>query len=473
MTNSITKTIAVYSPKEPVTRAKVPTKEMYDLFMKKSFKAQMADHHYFLSTPAAFFGCLNAYNTGHFDNLGLREDQVIQLQAWFAETNALSFIKFEEMTSHRVVAIVKEKHSDKYLKIEFETDGISKTVKLNYISKPEGFIIERTKSDQELSKAAQSHLEKISKEKVFSGTVLIAKKGIPIFSFSSLLSGSRFNIASTGKMFTAVGILQLVEKGKIDLDGTIGQYLPDYPNKQMQGVTIRQLLNHTAGTGDIFGDRYKEGIERSRNPKDYIKIYGDRSPAFTPGKRYEYSNYGYILLGAILEAVSKQSYAQYVHENIFVKAGMASSGSYWNDRVADPVIGMTRGYGRKGLRKDAPLESNKDVIPECGNAAAGGGYSTASDLLRFANALQEGQLLGSKYVKMLMSNSLPISNEKRGLGAEIAPDDRWFGHSGSDDGFNTAIRMYPNSHYTVIVLGALDPPSAERVADWIDSRLPS
>ena len=121
-----------------------------------------------------------------------------------------------------------------------------------------------------------------------------------------------------GKMFTAVGIMQLEQAGKLKLDAPVSTYLPAYPNQALaHAVTVRQLLNHTGGTGDIFGPEYEARRSQLRTLQDYVTLYGSRSPAFPPGTRWEYSNYGYIILGRVIEEVSREHYDDYVYQHIF------------------------------------------------------------------------------------------------------------------------------------------------------------
>ena len=120
------------------------------------------------------------------------------------------------------------------------------------------------------------------------------------------------------KMFTAVATLQLVEAGKLALDDPIGKYLPDYPNKEVASkVTVRHLLTHTGGTGDIFGPEFEQHRLKLREHRDYVKLYGARGLTHEPGARFEYSNYGFVLLGALIEKVSGESYYDYVATTSF------------------------------------------------------------------------------------------------------------------------------------------------------------
>ena len=147
-------------------------------------------------------------------------------------------------------------------------------------------------------------------------------------------------------MFTSVATLQLVEAGKLALDDPIGKHLPDYPNKDVASkVTVRHLLTHTGGTGDIFGPEFDQNRLKLRGHSDYVKLYGSREPLFDPGARYEYSNYGFVLLGALIEAVSGESYYDYVREHVFRPAGMTATDSLpESEDVPNRAAGYTRPF---------------------------------------------------------------------------------------------------------------------------------
>jgi len=139
---------------------------------------------------------------------------------------------------------------------------------------------------------------------------------------------TQFRIGSMNKMFTAVSILQLVQAGKIQLTDPFGKYLTDYATKDASSkVTIHQLLTHTGGTGDIFGPEFDAHRLELRTLQDYVKLYEKRGLQFEPGTRWEYSNYGFLLLGAVIEKVSGQTYYDYVREHVFKPAGMNSTDS--------------------------------------------------------------------------------------------------------------------------------------------------
>jgi D-alanyl-D-alanine carboxypeptidase len=212
---------------------------------------------------------------------------------------------------------------------------------------------------------------------------------------------TQFRIGSINKMFTATAISKLAGEGKIDLAAPLGKYLPDYPNHDVATkVTIRQLLTHTCGTGDIFTPEYEQHRLDIRQLSDYVKLFGARGPEFEPGSRWAYSNYGFVLLGNVIVKVSGISYYDYVRKNIFLPAGMVSTGSLPEE---EKVTERSTGY----LKKYGALATNTDTLPWRGSSA-GGGYSTLEDLFRFARALASGKLVTAElFAQMTTKQATP------------------------------------------------------------------
>jgi D-alanyl-D-alanine carboxypeptidase len=367
--------------------------------------------------------------------------------------------------------------------------------------------------------ALKAHLQEEVADGRFSGAVLIAKDGKPIFESAygdadrerkiPNAVTTKFRFGSMGKMFTAVAVMQLVEAEKIRLDDPIGKYLPHYPNKDVAAVTIYELLTHTGGTGDIFGPQYDAHRLELKTLEDYIAEYGNRGLEFQPGSKWDYSNYGFVLLGRIIEVASGQSYYDYTRDRVFIPAGMLSTGNAPEDqKVRDLSISYTRGdfagpgpgpgagpppgpgdHGtgpsthspspdaRPSQRADAPLQSTAEMLPYRGTSA-GGGYSTVGDFLKFVDALQSHRLLDSEHTELLTTGkvSTPRPGIKYAFGFEdqLAPDGvRFFGHGGGSPGMNGRLSIFPASHYVVVVLANLDPPAADAVARFIGDRLPA
>jgi D-alanyl-D-alanine carboxypeptidase len=350
---------------------------------------------------------------------------------------------------------------------------------LNAVATPAEFAIPRM-SQLQLIEAAKARIADLVKQDQFSGAVLVTKNGKPILSGAYGMADrekkipnsldTKFRIGSMNKMFTATSVLQLAQAGKIKLSDPFGNYITDYPNKDVSSkVTIEQLLTHTGGTGDIFGPEFDQHRKELRTLQDYVNLYGKRGLEFTPGSRWEYSNYGFLLLGVAVERVSGKSYYDYVSEKVYGPAGMTSTGSLSEDEnVASRSIGYTAMGG-------GDLHPNTDTLPYRGTSA-GGGYSTVEDLQRFAAALLDHKLLNTEYTDLLTTGKVETPGRGKyafgfsDQGAESGA--RHFGHGGGAPGMNGDLQIYPQSGYVIAVLSNLDPPAASRVSDFIGNRLP-
>lgn len=283
----------------------------------------------------------------------------------------------------------------------------------------------------------------------FSGTVLVAKNGEVQFEKAYGLASRRFavpnktntryNIGSITKDFTRTAISQLAQAGKLKLDVPIATYLPNYPNKDVaQKITIQQLLDHRSGLGDIFTPRFFEtnGL-RFRDVKDYIEFFAADPLQYEPGKGQRYSNYGYVVLGAIVEAVSGENYFDYIQKHVFEPAGMSGSGFFeLTQIVPDLAISHTK---ESGEWREAPRLNARGM-------SAGGSYSTARDLLNFDRALRTKKLVDAAWTQ----------------GARIS--------AGGSPGVNGAVAS--DETWTVVVLTNIDPPTGERLAETISEALP-
>jgi CubicO group peptidase (beta-lactamase class C family) len=331
-------------------------------------------------------------------------------------------------------------------------------------------------------KALSARADQLAHDDEFSGAVLVAKDGAVRFSRAYGLADrergiantlrTRFRIGSMNKMFTAVAILQLAEDGKVKLTARLGTYLPDYPNRDVTTkVTIHQLLTHTGGTGDIFGPDFDAHRKELRTLADYVKLYGKRGLEFEPGSSWAYSNYGFILLGVVIERVTGQSYYDYVQAHVYARAGMTRSGSVPEGQaVPDRSIGYMK---PPGTTEWVP---NTGTLPYRGTSA-GGGYATVEDLARFAHALLSHELLSPDSTKLLITGKEEIAPGVRyAYGFEDARDaggSGSVGHGGGAPGMNGDLKIYPKSGYAVAVLANLDPPAALQISEYLDTRLPT
>ena len=311
----------------------------------------------------------------------------------------------------------------------------------------------------------QTYLEDQAALGDFSGSVLIAEGGIPVFQQAFGLADrsldltnqidTKFNLGSMDKMFTAVAIMQLVERGELSLDEKVGEYLLDYPDLEIaETVTIHHLLTHTSGMGNYFDSPlYEETHDQIRSLDDYLTLFAGTPLQFPPGGQFGYSNSGYFVLGLIIEAVSGQSYYDYVHEHIFDPAGMDDTASYEYDAgTPNLAVGYTT-LDWEG-NDNGQITDNTSMLPLRGGSA-GGGYSTAPDLLAFSNALLNYQLLSPDSTRLLLEGKVPLLNNSQyayGFFDRRVHGQRVVGHGGGFPGICSILSMYPELEYTVIVL---------------------
>jgi CubicO group peptidase (beta-lactamase class C family) len=308
----------------------------------------------------------------------------------------------------------------------------------------------------------------------FAGTIMVERHGKVIYQSASGLADraakmpvtmdTKFRIGSANKMFTAIGVLQLVEKGKVALDAPVGTYLKDYPNAGFaKSVTIRQLLSHTGGARDIFTPEYQARRLEVKTLADYVKLFGARAPDTSDDGKDAYANYGFVLLGRIIEVVSGEDYYSYVANSIFAPAGMKDTASL---PESTSVPNRSQGYTREAGK----LVDNADTLPWRGSAA-GGGYTTAADLIRFGNALRSGMLLSKAMLSQATSPQRPDGWYGFGFFVGGQGPTRNWGHGGGAPGMNAAFRVFPELDAVVVALANLDPLAADNQADYYANRM--
>lgn len=306
---------------------------------------------------------------------------------------------------------------------------------------------------------------------------------------------TRFNLASAGKMFTAVSVAQLVDAGKLGLDDPIGRYVEGL-TPQASAVTVRQLLTHTSGLGNFFTLENLPAIEKARTVSDLMALVGADKPEFPPGSRVQYSNTGFLLLGRLVERVSGLSYDDYLRRHVFAPAGMTSTGLEPGP-ISVQAVGLTRmpvmgpppptgapgglirlmpGPGPNG--PTGPLRPAAEAALR--GSPAGGSYSTAGDMQRFFAALINARLTSPAMLKALTSAQVvaaPAASEPSpvghalGFGVGVYNGHRWFGHNGGAPGVNVEATAYPDDRDTVIVMANRDPPLASAMFQRVRAML--
>jgi D-alanyl-D-alanine carboxypeptidase len=398
-------------------------------------------------------------------------------QRFRGDTGGFTLVRVEKSTPTTIIALLEERDGRRLTRLELDvTDGATPLVVSSTLR-----VAVRT-ADVPLGALSEAHTigaltakldDQLAADR-FSGAVLIGHRGRIVFQKAVGLANrelrtpstldTQFRNGSMNKMFTATAVMQLVEAGKLSLDDTVGKVMTGYPNADVANkVTIRHLLGHTGGTGDFFGPQFTKNRLTLKTHADYVAMFGDRAPLHEPGAEFRYSNYGMVLLGAIIERVSGQSYFDYVRTKVFEPAGMTSTGSR---AETDPVPNRATGY----MRRNDAWVPNADTLPWSGTAA-GGGYSTVGDFLRFAEALQSGKLISKAALAQMTTPGL---NGQYGFGMALAASGapRSFGHAGGAPGQNGDLRIFPESGYVIVALSNLDPPAASKLVDFIAARLP-
>ena len=321
----------------------------------------------------------------------------------------------------------------------------------------------------------KAYLERLAKADAFSGTALLARDGKVIF---TLVSGqaskafavpnnldTKFNLGSMNKMFTAVAIAQLVEAGKLSFDDPVSKFLgPDWiAPEHASRITVAHLLSHTSGLGSHFTDDFwRTSRTLYRDLDDFKPLIVNQTPAFEPGTKWQYSNSGFLLLGAIVEKVSGEKYDDYVAAHILKPAGMTGTGCFEMD-IDTPNLAI--GYSREVGRDGQPRWVNNLFKHVIKGGPAGGGFSTAPDLLRFDQALRGrggGKLVSAEMLNTLWSPKPASPNYGYGFQLDRLPapasgsGGRFVGHGGGFPGISSELGMHLDTGLTFIAMSNYD-----------------
>lgn len=454
-------------------------------FFAISFRVVPADERPVVDT---FKQWLSAFNSGDESRISefwhkyggdrLPADRIALDMRLRKMTGGMEIFRVTDRTETHLAVLMKE-HRGTYSESILDLASVSPPVVGRLIGQPvpsPDSYPAQASNDADLVTKVRAHVGSLHGIDAFSGAILIAHRGKVLLSQAwgdadtarNLRNrpDTQFMIASMNKMFTAVAILQLVSQGKLALDVPIATYWPDYPNHDLAAhVTIRELLDHAGGTGDIFVPEVQTHRSELHTLSDVIALLGNRPLAFQPGSRWEYSNYGYILLGRLIELVSGQPYDKYVKDHVFLPAGMLhTTPQPERDQPGSVAIGYTR--RPEGLTPTTPA---KPEPPVAGATSAGGGYSTLHDLFLFAQALQSGKLLPPSLLRQ--ATSWDAVHPHWGLGFSLGWD-RAYGHSGAGPGASCELRILPERGYVLVALTNRDPFMAANMLDAITFMLP-
>lgn len=251
-----------------------------------------------------------------------------------------------------------------------------------------------------------------------------------------------FRLASVGKLFTQAAVGTLLQKGKLKLEASVREYLPELP-ESYASVTITQLLQHRGGIAPMTRPEMADAptMAGAKTARELVALVSSKPLSFAPGSAEEYSNGGYLLLGAVIESVSGESYRTYVAKHVFAALGMKSSSFDPGPGAAVPLTRLT-GPGQAPAVKPQP----RMEFPEFKASSAGDALSSVSDMEAFAAAL-----LGDGFLKASTKTAVFPQRTKP-----------WrLGQAGGSVGSNTGFWVYPDSKSWLIVLSNFDPPAGE------------
>jgi CubicO group peptidase (beta-lactamase class C family) len=297
---------------------------------------------------------------------------------------------------------------------------------------------------------------------LFSGSILVARQGEVLLNKGYNYAdwelevpnspNTKFRLSSITKPFTATLIMMMHERGLIDVEERICSYLPNC-STTWQPITIHQLLTHTSGIPEYTN--LSNSIDNSRDPHDVvglIDLFKDEPLNFTPGESYRYSNSNYILLGAIIEEVTRERYSDFLEQVILKPLDMVDSGLDSHNQI---LKGRASGYQILGRAL-----VNAPYLDMTNAYATADMYSTVEDLYRWDQALYSNQLLNQESLEVMYTpySGADGSGGEYGYGWQLREyqDHRVVGHEGAINGFHTYIGRYLDDQVTIIVLSNIE-----------------
>ncbi len=379
-------------------------------------------------------------------------------------TRGLTVHSVQDAKEHEVTLLLQSKLTGQwmalYVRVEPEAPNRIVSIGVRPPRPPSGAATQNL-TPQQMAQELGAFVKKLGDADVFSGTVLLANNGVPVFQGAYGVANkdfnvpnrldTKFNLGSMNKMFTAVAIAQLAERGKLSFEDPLSKFLPEFPDKESaQKIKIKHLLTHTAGLGGYFSEKWDESSRALyRTVDDMMKrAAADEKLLFEPGSRWQYSNTGMLVLGKVIEIVSGQSYYDYVRENITKPAGMVNTDCYELDRVnPNLAVGYEKQFSDGGVSY-----INNIFAHVIRGGPQGGGYSTVEDLLKFATALRANKLVGAEYVRQLLSAKPDLNSPSYGYGFQIDPALQVAGHGGGFLGINSNLDLFLDNGWTAVVM---------------------
>jgi CubicO group peptidase (beta-lactamase class C family) len=389
------------------------------------------------------------------------------LMSYWDQSRGLSLVEVQEAQNYQGVVIFNSRLTRSVMPIGFQVEANPphKIIGIRPVVVDSTAHLAQPLTEQDIVRELGTFMSRLADADTFSGTVLLARGDRVVFHRAYGVADKNFavpagrdtkyNVASMGKMFTAVAIAQLVERGKLSYEDRLAKFLPEFPNAESaQKILIKHLLSHSAGLGMWWGPRFSSSAKDQFRTVDDLVAWAatdEKAAAFEPGAKFQYSNTGYVLLGKVIEAVSGQSYSQYIRDNVFKPAGMTESVLSEREPINQHLaVGYQKSFDMDGqvlFRSNTHLQ----MSPMRGGPA-GGDFSTALDLFKFSLALRAGKLLTRDSVALLTSPKTEFGSDRYGFGFDVSTQRHSAGHGGGSMGVSNNIEIFLDSGWTAIVL---------------------
>ncbi|HEV2197719.1 MAG TPA: serine hydrolase domain-containing protein [Candidatus Acidoferrum sp.] len=282
--------------------------------------------------------------------------------------------------------------------------------------------------------------------------------------YSPATASTLFRLGSISKLISATAVLQLWERGKLDLDTPVQEYCPAFPQKEWP-ITTRQLLGHLGGirhySPDGKGDVPEDSARHFSSMRESLELFANDPLVAKPGTKFNYSTYGYTVIGCVLEGAASEKFIDYLRENVFEPAGM---GQTRDDNFFAIIPHRTRWYhkDKSGIVRNAGVLDSSYKIP------GGGIISSADDMAKFEAAIMADKLL-KRGTRDLMWTSLKTADGKEtGYGLGWGFMDKFglhiLAHTGGQQGTSTAFAVVPDRNAGVVVLCNIDDVDVNQLA---------
>jgi CubicO group peptidase (beta-lactamase class C family) len=421
----------------------------------------------------------NAFSSKAFPNDRAADDQRKWLDKLARDSGGLTIVSATSQADRAAEAIVRAKNANRFGKLVVFTSSrepgkISNLfllsardpAKMKGEAWPTG-----TLTSGAIAHEIEKHVAALASEDNFSGVVLVAKGDHVMvrraYGFADQdwrvanRADTKFHLGSVGKMFTAAAILKLADQGKLGLDDSVAKWVPEYSHVEAREITLRQLLAHSSGIGDMD----VRGIKQPMTGAEIAATMAEPL-ASKPGERFGYSNAGYVLLQAVVERATGKPFGEALKQLVFNPSGMAHTGSW-------PVTAVLQNRATGYLHpEDDPLGlgprfSNEQFLGYGANGA-GGEYSTADDMFAFLKAIAGGRLLGAPATREMLTPRIDFAGAPRpskyGYGVDLTScgGHPAFGHEGGgpNSGVSSLVYRTLDHGWTIIVLSNYDPPAA-------------